>query len=254
MADLDPVDPVRNALTGLASGPGRPAGAVLEDLRPAMGRARLHRRVHVASMTAAAAALVVVGGISLRAPTEAQQVQIADETSGPDETLPAFEVTGVTSSTTLAPSTTVTPTTIASAETSVVSPTSDVVAAPDADPEPATPALPDPAPEPTAVPAATTPPVVPPTSASAPPPPPPGSSQTLVISVSGAGTISVGYTPTTITDVDVSTTGGYTYEIEDRTVHEVKVEFEGGGPKIEVEVHLEDGEITYQIDGDESES
>ena len=76
----------------------------------------------------------------------------------------------------------------------------------------------------------------------------------MVIPVAGAGSISVEYAPTTITEVAVTTTGGYTYEIEDRTVHEVKVAFEGGGLEIEVEMHLEDGEITHQIDGDESES
>ena len=159
MADFGPGDPVRDALSGLAFAPDRAAGAVLEELRPSMGRARLHRRLQVVSMTAAAAALVVVGGLSLRTPTEAQQVQIANETSGPDEPLPAAEVTDVTSSTTLAPSTTAAPTTtVVSAETSVVGPTSDVVPAPDADPEPATPPPPDPAPQPTSVPAITTPP------------------------------------------------------------------------------------------------
>lgn len=252
MADLDPADPVRDALSDLASRPGRPAGAVLEDLRPAMGRARLHRRVHVASMSAAAAVLVVVGGLSLRTPTEAQQVQIAGETSGTEEILPAPERADVTSTTTVVPSTTVSPTTVASTEPTVASPTTTAASAPAGASETATPPPPGPAPEPTSVPAVTAPPAVPTTIPTT--TPPSGSSQTLSIPVPGAGTITVTYTPTTITDVEVTTTGGYTYEIEDRTVHEVKVEFEGGGPKIEVEVHLEDGVITYQIDGDESES
>lgn len=254
MGDLDPFDPVRDALSELATGSARPAGAVLEDLRPAMGRARLHRRLHVASMTAAAAALIVLGGISLRAPTEAQEVQIADETSGPEEIVPVPETTELTSRTTVTSPTTVAPTTtVEPTATSVVVPTTGAAPAPGAVPDPTIPAWPSPAPTApsvsSTVPAVATPPALPSTSPPA-VPPPSGSSQTVVIQVPGAGTITVRHTPTAITQVEVTTTGGYTHEIEDRTVHEVKVEFEGGGPKIEVEVHLEDGEITYQIDGD----
>jgi cytoskeletal protein RodZ len=252
VGDLDPSDPVRDAISDLATRSARPAGAVLEDLRPAMGRARLHRRLHLASMTAAAAALIVVGGISLRSPTEAQQVQIADETSGPEEILPVPETSELTSRTTVTPPTTVAPTTtVEPTATSVVVPTTEAAPAPSADPDPTIPAWPSPMPVSTTVPAVATPPAPPSTSPPA-VPPPSGSSQTVVIQVPGAGTITVRHTPTAITQVDVTTTGGYTHEIEDRTVHEVKVEFEGGGPKIEVEVHLEDGEITYQIDGDGS--
>ncbi len=256
MGDRDPSDPVHDALSDLATRSARPAGAVLEDLRPAMGRARLRRRLQGASMTAVAAALIVVGGISLRSPTEAQQVQIADETSGPEEIRPVPETSELTSRTTVTPPTTVAPTTtVESAATSVAAPTTEAAPAPAADPDPTIPAWPSPAPTaptaPTAGPAVATPPDPPSTSPPA-VPPPSGSSQTVVIQVPGAGTITVRYTPTAITQVEVTTTGGYTHDIEDRTVHEVKVEFEGGGPKIEVEVHLEDGEITYQIDGDGS--
>lgn len=249
MAD---VDPVRATVADLATRPGRTAAVVLDDLRPAMGRARLHRRLQVATMNVAAATLVVVGGLSLRSPTEAQQVQIADETAGPEAVQPVPETTAAPSGTTAVPPTTVGPTTVVAVpETTAVVPIIEGVPAPDRAPDPTTPSQSDPVPEPASVPAATPPPAVPPTSPSA-VPPPPASASTVVIEVSGAGTITVEYTPTAITGVEVATIGGFTHEIEDRTVHEVKVEFEGGGPKIEVEIHLEDGEVTYQIDGDES--
>ena len=252
MGDVDPVDPVRDAFSDLAPRSARPANAVLEDLRPAMGRARLHRRLHVASMTAAAAALIVVGGISLRSPTEAQQVQVGDETSGPEEIPHVAETSEVTSLPTVPPPTTVAPTTtVEPTATSVVAPTTEAAPAPGADPDPTIPARPPPPPVSTTTPAVMTPPSPPSTSPPA-VPPPSGSFQTVVIQVPGAGTITVRHTPAAITQVEVTTTGGYTYGIEDRTVHEVKVEFQGGGPKIEVEVHLEDGEIMYQIDGDGS--
>lgn len=248
MAD---VDPVRATVADLATRPERTAAVVLDDLRPAMGRARLHRRLQVATMTVAAATLVVVGGLSLRSPTEAQQVQIADETAGPEAVQPVPETTAALSGTTVVPPTTVGPTTVVAVpETTAVVPTAEGVPAPDRAPDPTTPSPSGPAPEPTLVPAARSP-AVPPTSPPA-VPPPPASASTVVIEVSGAGTITVEYTPTAITGVEVATIGGFTHEIEDRTVHEVKVEFEGGGPKIEVEIHLEDGEVTYQIDGDES--
>ena len=248
MAD---VDPVGDAVADLATRPERTAAVVLDDLRPAMGRARLHRRLQVATMTVAAATLVVGGGLSLRSPTEAQQVQIADESAGPEVVRPFPETTVAPSGTTVVPPTTVGPTTVlAVPETTAAAPTIEGVPAPDGAPDPTTPSPSGPVAEPKWVPA-TSPPARPPTSPPA-VPPPPASASTVVIEVSGAGTITVEYTSTAITGVEVATIGGSTYEIEDRTVHEVKVEFEGGGPKIDVEIHLEDGEITYQIGGDES--
>lgn len=74
-----------------------------------------------------------------------------------------------------------------------------------------------------------------------------------MIQVPNAGTITVGHTDTTIIEVEVTTVPGSSYEIEDRTVHEVTVNFEGNR-KVEVEIHLEDGELTYQIDGDDPDS
>lgn len=232
MADLEPVDPVRDALSDLAARPGRPAGAVLDDLRPAMGRARLSRRLHVASMTAVAAGLVAVAGLTLRTPDAPQPVRVADETPGIEEILPGpvpdpTETAGLPSSTTVTSSTAPPLTTVPPIEATVAPSATTLVPslAPAADPDP-TPSSPGPAPQPTSVPAPTTPPSGPATSQPA-APPPPASPSTVVIEVPGAGIITVEHTPTTITDIAVTTTGGSTYEIEDRTVHEAKVEFAG---------------------------
>ena len=250
MAEFDHDDLVRQALSGLAAGPDRPADAVLEDLRPALGRARLHHRIGAVAMSAAAVALVVIGSVAVLSPTDARPVEVGGETSDPVEVRPIPTPGERVSNTTVAPPTTLAPTTSTPPETAAAVVTTAPAPDPVDDRGPDTEG-PAPSPEPTSPPpvVATSPPTIP-----APPAPPAtATTERVVIQVPGAGAITVGHTTTTITEVEVTTVPGSSYEIEDRTVHEVRVEFEGNR-KVEVEIHLEDGEITYQIDGDDPDS
>ena len=248
MAEFERDDPLRQALSGLAAEPDRPADAVLADLRPALGRARLRHRVNAMAMTAAAVVLAVIGGVAVFAPTEARPVEVGGEASDPVQVPPTPDLGERVSSTTVAESTTlVTTPTVPSETTAVVVTTAlvpKVVDEPGPDPE-----APGPSPEPTWPPVVLTAPSTTPAPPTTTAPP----AQSVVIGVQDAGTITVGYTSSAITEVAVTTVPGSSYEIEDRTEHEVKVNFEGNR-KVEVEIHLEDGEITHQIDGDDSDS
>ncbi len=237
MVDEPEADPLREAFSGL-SRPSRRAGDVLENLRPAMGRARHRRRVQVVSVTGAALVVVFVLGFVLRPAPGSQQIQIADESTTAENSLPRPD-------TAVAPTSVTFPTTVASADTTVPPPTTvdplqvDPVTTGPPPPETPTPAPPsgeDPTP-------ATTTPAT-------------GKAQSYAVATKNAGSVTVGFTATAITWVDVDPMPGFTGTVEDRTPTEVKVRFEGNGREVEVEIHLEHGSISHQVSehGSEAES
>jgi hypothetical protein len=231
---------LREAFRSLVENPRVSSADVLAGMQPRFRRARLARRAGAAALAVPMIAGLGFALTSLDGPSEVTQTVSTDGAPAvvDDLVLPVPEGTPeppVDS----APDDDVgvdgdDPAQIG--EPSTIAPETEDSPTPDADETPATNPTAGPTPEPDATPSPTPRPTTPATAS-------------MQYSSAG-GTVDVEYTSTRITDVVFSPAPGFTGVIEKLELHEAKVIFSGPGDDIEIEIHLEDGALTFDESGD----
>ncbi|MFV2039776.1 MAG: hypothetical protein ACC660_05995 [Acidimicrobiales bacterium] len=231
------------------------------SLRPRMRRARFIRRAVATGITFSMAVVVGLAIASLDTATPPETVQAdgsPQAVDDPEPPEPSASVAAPTArDTTPEPERSVQPTSVIGSDNSGEAPEPTPAQAPTTEPaqlEPsAEPPTVDPAPtaqpSPTAQPTPSDTPDPTPTNVAVETVDPPG----YVIEIS-VGTITVGYTASTIVSVTPAPRAGYTSEVTKMEPTEAKVVFTPDDPDhdavVEVEIHIEDGVVSHDISGE----
>ena len=264
-------DLLRSRLRAAADSSTR-AGVTLDELRPAMRRARRRHHAFVGALTVGTVGLSAVGavvvGSALHTPDATSVVtsdgdplpQVTDDDSAPTPTT----VASTTDRETRIPPDT-NPSDPATTTTLVVGPLPPMPSITTTPPRPVTtsplgtsPDTPDAAPQPPA--AATTtvpkPATAPPPTAPAPSPSttspsptttdPPSSGQRVVSTSCGSATID--YDVTTVDLVSVTTASGYTADVKNSGPEEVEVSFTDQDRDCEIHARMSSGELVLQVE------
>lgn len=221
-----------------------PAAEVLEAIRPGMRRARRVRRLQQAA--GLAACLVVLAGVVTVWPgsnPSPEQVTVvadgtaeAEPTSDIDEMPPPSATAAATASP--SPEGDAVPPAIEAVPTATAAPVSGA-STPTAEPSPSP--SPSPDDEATATPSPTAGPS---------PTVPPDPAGTETIRTAGGTIVATTDGTALIYPLTIEPEPGFTATIEEQKEDEAKVVFEGPS-SIQVEIHVEDGVITYEIDQDD---
>lgn len=250
-------DELREAFLARAGQDHEPASDALKSLQPRMRRARMLRRATVTSVAFSMAVVVGLAVVSVDTgtpPPDTVQADRGPEVSDvPDEQAsPTAGAEQSISPTEPEPSTQ--PGSLDAEDEATDSP--DVTAGPSPSPQPT--------PEPPATePPATETPAVEPTEESEPAPtdrpdPTPADAPDPMVEVveTTVGDITVEYTPDAIVTVDTAPDAGFVAEIEKMERTEAKVIFTATDSDdeivVEVEIHLEGGELTHDISPDDA--